>query len=311
MLKFMKPRALKDATLVLLIAPCLAAASACSSGGRSFLATRTSIDVNDGPICGAAVVDHDTCRPGDFGGGHWERDSDFPPFTLPQSGSRGGAESVAAAIRAHYLGSPFFDGDVHPYCKRGLTAGIFRPDNTDIFPSDSTSLQEYDLAKMIEDRAVRPLTTRLHTALEARAPYEASGITARFYERLMEEVHDRVNARIVWFVARYPGGIPDMARNEYLRRCLQEARDHDASVVTGVAGYVVLDNRIDNTISSDDVLYRALDRATAGYEDFTVDGGLKQSLAREWRDRVAKIANIRMARQDLTATAWPLWVQLE
>jgi len=103
---------------------------------------------------------------------------------------------------------------------------------------------------MIEDRAARPITTRLHSALETRDTTEASGITSRFYDRIMEEVHERVNAHIIWFVSRYPGGVPDMARNERLRRCLQEARDHDSPVVTGVAGYMVLDNRIDNTIAS-------------------------------------------------------------
>jgi hypothetical protein len=283
---------------------CAAALGACASPGRNFLTTRTSIDVQDGPICGAAVIDNDTCRPGNFGGGKWVKDSDFPPFTISEYGFRGGTpQRVAAEVRAHYLGSPYYDGDVHSYCKMNI--------DTDLFPGDTTSLQEYDLSKMIEDRAVRPLTTRLHSGLQMRDAYEANGITARFYERIMEEVHERVQARYIWFVTRYPGGIPDMARNERLRRCLQEARDHDADIVSGVAGYIVLDNRIDNSVSSRDVMYRALDRATAGYDDFVLDGGLRHELGREWEERVAQIANIKMARQDLTSTAWPLWVQLQ
>ncbi|MET0385782.1 MAG: hypothetical protein ABW321_07475 [Polyangiales bacterium] len=281
------------------------------AGGRNFLKTRTSIDVTDGPICGASVVDPEECRPGDFGGGHWEKDTDFPPFTVSEGSRRGDAQRVASEVRQYYLGSPFYDGDVHPYCKRGITSGFFRPDTSDIFPPDSTTLQEYNLATIIDDRAVKPLTTRLHTALKTRDEDRASGITARFYERLNEEVRDRVQARIIWFVARYPGGVSDMARNEHLRRCLQEARDNDAPVVTGVAGYLVLDNRIDNSIASEDVFLRALDRATAGYDELNIEGGLKHDLANEWGDRVSDIANIKMARQDLTATAWPLYVQLQ
>ena len=293
------------AVRLLCVISCLGALSCARSGGRSFLATRTSIDVADAPICGAAVVDHDECRPGDFGGREWQKDTSFPPFSVSDYAVRRGVQSVIAEVRRHYLASPYYDGDVHSFCKNGL--------DTDVFPADSTNLQEYELSRVIEDRAVRPLESRLRTLVETREPSEAEAVTTRFHEYLMEDVNDRVQARVVWFVTRYPGGLPDIARNERLRRCVQELRNnHDAELVTGVAGYIILDNRIDHEIASEEVLFRALERATQGrYRDIDIDVDYKRAMAVEWQRKVSDVAQIKMTRQDLTAVAWPLWVQFQ
>jgi len=298
-------RAVPHAVRLLCVIACLGALSCARSGGRNFLATRTSIDVTDAPICGAAVVDHDECRPGDYGGREWQKDTSFPPFSVSEYAVRRGLQSVIAEVRRHYLASPYYDGDVHSFCKHGL--------DTDVFPPDSTNLQEYELARVIEDRAVRPLESRLRTLIESREPSEAESVTTRFHENLMEEVNDRVQARVVWFVARYPGGLPDIARNERLRRCVQELRSNDgAELVTGVAGYIILDNRIDHQVSSEEVLYRALERATQGrYRDIDIDREYKRAMGAEWQRKVSDVANIKMTRQDVTATAWPLWVQFQ
>jgi len=299
------PRVNRVAALALCIVPCFTALSCARSGGRNFLATRTSIDVTEAPICGAAVVDHEECRPGNYGGREWQKDTNFPPFSVSEYAVRRGVQSVIAEVRAHYLGSPYYDGDVHAFCKNGL--------DTDIFPADSTSLQEYELSRVIEDRAVRPLESRLRTLIETREPGESEAVTTRFHEHLMEEVNDRVQARVLWFVTRYPGGLPDIARNDRLRRCVQELRNNDgAEIVTGVAGYIVLDNRIDNEVASEKVVYRALERATQGrYRDIVIDTDYKHAMGVEWQRKVGEVANIRMARQDITAVAWPLWVQFQ
>jgi hypothetical protein len=287
------------------LASSLAGLSCHTSGGRNFLAGRTSVDVTEAPICGAAVVDHDECRPGSYGGNDWQKDSSFPPYTVSEYAVRRGVQHVIAEVRQHYLGSPYYDGDVHSFCKKGL--------DTDLFPADSTSMQEYELAKVIEDRAVRPLESRLRVLIESRDPRESDAVTTRFHESLMEEVRDRVQARFIWFVARYPGGLSDISRNERLRRCIQELRSNSGSeMITGVAGYIVLDNRIDNEISSEAVVYRAIERATTGrYRDVVVDTDYKRAMGAEWQRKVSDVANIKMARQDITAVAWPLWVQFE
>jgi len=283
---------------------CLSLASCARSGGRSFLATRTSID-SDMPVCAAGVVDHSECRPGAYGGQEWIREPSFPPFSISSFAVRRGIGNVMAEVRAHYLASPYYDGDIHSFCKQGL--------DLDLFPPDNTNLQEYKLAKVIDDRAVQPLENRLRQLLEASEARDTDGITRRFHNYLMEEVHDRVHANLLWFVTRYPGGLQDIMRNSRLRRCLQEVRGNEgAEIVTGVAGYIVLDNRIDNEIASEGVLYRALDKAMQGrYRDLLIDTDYRRAMGFEWNQKVTDVATIKMMRHDINAVAWPLWVQFE
>lgn len=290
------------------IAASLAATSCVEQSGRAFLANRTSIDVTEAPICGAMVVDHEQCRPGDFGGVPWTKAPNFPPYSVPERLVRDrddpNEERIIEAVRAHYLASPFYEGDIHSVCKAEV--------DEDVFPAGGTNLQRYNLAKVIEDRAVSPLTSRLRKMLDDRDPANSWALTSRFYNHLMEEVHERVQAKLLWFVTRYPGGMPDIARERTLRRCVQESRDNPgAALVTGVAGYIVLDNRIDTAIASPEIVHRALEQAMLGHGDITLEPEFKHSLGMQWQDQVSRVANIRMAREDATAVAWPLWVQLQ
>jgi hypothetical protein len=275
-----------------------------AQGGRSFLANRSSIDVSEAPVCASAVVDNEDCRPGNMGGSNWEKRPSFPPFSISDYAVRSGPRSIVAEVRTHYLGSPYYAGDLHARCKIGL--------DRDTIPEDNTALQEYELAGLIEDRAVKQVAGHLRHALDDTDSMEASAITTRFAERLSEEVHERVKARLLWFVTRYPGGAPDLVRNQSLRKCLQDARNNvGSSLVTGVAGYVVLNNQIDTAIGSGGVVQRALDYAMRGHDDLQLDPELRDELGMEWEQTVAQVAQIRIARNDVTAMAWPMWVQFE
>lgn len=296
---------MRDLTALLLcIAPAALLSSCVPHGGRSFLESRSGIDVTEAPICGAGVADYDRCRPRDMGGTAWERPPNFPPYSVPPHVARGNVHRIISEIRAHYLGSPYYAGDVHAFCKDGV--------DEDVFPEGGTSLQEYSLARVIEDRAVEPVTNRVQRVLQDRDASNASALTRRFYNALTDEVHERVHARVLWFVARYPGGLADLERERQLRKCLQESRDRNAQLVTGVAGYIVLDNRIDTAISSGEVVNRALDRALIRYSDeISIEPEFKHALAMEWHQRVTEVAHIKMPRDEMTTTAWPMWVQFQ
>jgi hypothetical protein len=301
----MTNRAIRDVAVWFCTVSCLTAIS-CSHAatGRSFLASKSGIDVRETGLCASAVIDNNDCRPEDFGRGHWEKYPSFPPYSVPERYVDGSEERVVAEVRRYYLGSPFYAGDVHTVCKRGTVRSAI--------PPDGTSLQNYELASVIEDRAVRDVTGRLKSALVRRNAADASSISRRFSSRLTDEVRERVRAKVVWFVARYPGGMPDMMRNEDLRRCVQEVQENPtALMVTGVAGYVVYSNHIDQTIGSETTVYRALDSALAGHEDVTLDANFRRNLALLWRDDVDRVASIKMARSDLSTVAYPLWVQFE
>ncbi|MET0389232.1 MAG: hypothetical protein ABW321_24885 [Polyangiales bacterium] len=299
-------RSRKHAVLVLCLLPALSLLSC--AGGKTFLASRSSIEVSDGPLCGAGVDNHKTCKPEDFGEGHWEREQNFPSFTVSEYTGRLSIREIAQEIRAYYLGSIYYEGDVHSYCKRQYKSEVFWSD--DKYPGDGTELQVYDVREMLEKRAIRPMTTRLRSELNSTSRYDVSGIANRFYEYMMDAMRERVDARVLWFVIRYPGGIPDMAHHQELRRCVNEANDHHGEIITGVAGYAMLKNDIDNTIADEGIVYRAISRATSGF-DYTIDESLKRRLADQWREEVDRIAHVRLTRQDITATAWPMWVKYD
>ena len=313
MLRCMKTQAFRKARLgsCILAVLCTGALGCMEQGGRAFLASRTGVDVTEAPICGAMVADHEQCRPGDYGGAPWTKAPNFPPFSLPSRLVRdrgdidpSDEERIIESVRAHYLAAPYYAGDLHAVCKAHV--------DDEVYPGGSTNLQRYVLADVIEDRAVEPVSARLRKVMDDRDPDNAWAITSRFHEYLSDQVQHRVRARLLWFVMRYPGGLPDIARERELRRCVQETRDNaGAQMVTGVAGYIVLDNRIDTAISSDEVVYLALDRAMLGHTDIALEPEFRHSLAMQWQERVSQVAQIRMARQDATATAWPLWVQLQ
>ena len=42
-----------------------------------------------------------------------------------------------------------------------------------------------------------------------------------------------------------------------------------------------------------------------------IDPGLRRSLASEWENKLDRIARVKLTRRDVTATAWPLWVQYD
>jgi hypothetical protein len=283
-------------------------AMSCASGpgtGRAFLEDKTGIALGEpASACASGVVDNEECRPNAVGTGEWHKRGDFPSYSVSARAVEDGDQTVVAEVRAHYLGSPFYDGDVHSVCKNGVP--------NDAYPPDGTSLQDYDLAAMIEDRAVKDLAKQLQAALDAKKVANASDITRRFHEGLAHEVHARVKARLIWFVARYPGGRPDITRNDKLKSCIEEQRTNsDASLVTGVAGYIVMANKIDTAISGEATLVSALDSALAIESGASLDPEVRNSLALRWKNDVDRVAQIKTARQDMSTVAWPLWVQFQ
>lgn len=299
---------MKPFTAFLLCVAPVMTAQACAlvaGNGQKSFEDRTGIKVNEAPVCAAGVSDYDRCRPRDSGGASWMAAANFPAYSLPHRLARGGnIDRIMAEVRAHYLGSPFYAGDVHSVCKDDV--------DEEIFPEGGTSLQEYDLALTLEDRAVKPVVNRVRRLLMDRESRDAYALARRFENHLMDEVHDRVQARGLWFITRYPGGVADIARERQLRKCLQETRSRGAQLITGVAGYMAMENRIDSAIGSHEVVNRALDLALRGHEDdIQIEPELRHALGAEWHGRVSGVAQIKMPRRDLTVTAWPLWVQFQ
>lgn len=306
---------MKGTTFVFLLA--IASAACTSVGGNSgqqFLAAKTGIELRDPPsVCGTDVDNYEDCRPHNFGPGHWERTNAFPPYTVKDADDS--VDEMIGEVRAHYLGTPFYAGDIHAFCKPKI-------DDDDI-PAEGTTLQEYNLAKILEDRAVRASTAEVKDALDAKSVDGAARISDQVKSNLTREVRNKVKARVIWFVTRYPGGAADIERNKSLRRCVEEAKANpNAKVVTGIAGYLIVQNKVDLAVGRQSTLLNALDEALESGrhkwywpfgegDEVNLDSATKHRLAEGWAMNVERVAGIRTARNDLTSTAYPLWVQLQ
>jgi hypothetical protein len=114
-----------------------------------------------------------------------------------------------------------------------------------------------------------------------------------------------------------------MTRNKGLKRCMEEVETNPESrVVTGVAGYLVVENKVDAAVGRESTLVNALDAAlesgrTRWYwpwsedDNVSLDARTKHNLARRWTENVERVAGIATARNDLSTTAYPLWIQLQ
>ena len=63
---------------------------------------------------------------------------------------------------------------------------------------------------------------------------------ARFREELRRIVSQKIQVKLVWFVATYTGGRYAIERSQTLHQCFEEVQSHageGAQLVTGVAGF--------------------------------------------------------------------------
>jgi hypothetical protein len=287
-----------------LVLCCSSVAACVKSAPPTFLEQKTGIVLAERAECGSSLTGNERCAPERFGAAVWEKNAALPPYSVSEQAVRLGARAVVAEVRLHYIGSPFYDNDVHVVCKSELSESAL--------PSTGTSMQDYDLGAALQDRAVRPVTMEFLSVLESKGVASAHELARRFGARLKLEVQQRVQARVLWFETRYPGGRADLERNLHLRACVDEQQQaKQAKLVTGLAGYVVMKNRVDASIDSPRVISIALESALASHDSAKLPIELRARLEDSWADRVASVALFKSQRSEVGATVWPLWVQYE
>lgn len=278
----------------------------CGTTGREFLASKTGIDIpRPISVCASGVIDNDDCEPTQSGGSKWQRNTNFATYSVTGASLGDGSyQKIVAAVLTHYLGSPFYEGDVHANCKAGL------PD--DAVPATGTILQDFDLAAKLQETAVTEVASRLKAKLQARSVPAAVQIADDFKAKLSKDVASKIQARFLWIVARYPGGRADIEANSALKKCSDEVHGAGkASFVTGVAGYIILANRTSASISSESTVANAMSLSLDGKVEAGAVGQLTVEMGNEWKTSVDKVVHIDIDKQDLTTTAYPLWVQFE
>lgn len=298
----------------------------CGITGRDFLNGKTGVVLPEGiSVCSTGVQDSDYCEPKGGGGSKWSKSENFPSFTVPivpatlDGGVSLGSTAVPPTnaeitatldlVRTNYLGSPYYGGNLHTLCKSTVQPNAI--------PTTQGITQDIDLAALIKTRSVSEVTLQLRAKLNALKIPASASIENDFRSSMDAAVAQKIQARFVWFVMQYPGGRPDISKNPHLQSCVAEATAHKkdkggSSVVTGVAGFLILRNTTDATISDSSATSNALRVALQGSSipaaaAIQLDGDISTS----WTKSVEKVAQIQFSRKDLTVVSFPLWVQFE
>jgi hypothetical protein len=284
-----------------------ALAASCCLGcfsARAYIADKTQIELTDDiSVCSQGVDDFQSCKPARSGGAEWVFNDNFDVFAA----TGGTYEQNLDQIRWRYLGTPYYRGSLHLECRA----------NVPISAVPSLMLaDDVDLASELQRTTVAEIAARAVFRLRAEGVDVSAEAEAVFKDRLREDVNAKVGARFFWFLTKWTGGKDSIARTPELRPCVDEVAYHNrneagsASFVTGVAGLMVLSNRVDTTVSSDSTILSALSGIIpTPYSPEVIE--IQEEIAVEWRESIERKFTVRGSRRAVSQTVYPLWVQFE
>jgi hypothetical protein len=271
---------------------------------RSYIADKTQIELtNDISVCSQGVEDFRTCEPGRLGGAKWVFNDNFDVFAVT------GGDNYQISldqIRMRYLGTPYYHGSLHLECHDGLMLQDF----PNLMLAD-----DVDLASELQRTTVMEIAAKVVLKLRAQGVDFPPGVEAQFRKQLNEDVASKVGVRFFWFLTKWTGGKDSIRRNHNFKSCLQEVDQQisdgeSASIVTGVAGLMVLSNRVDTTVSSESTILAALSATVPQAHSATLME-MQGEIAAEWKDAVQKKFTVRGSRTSISQTVYPLWIQFE
>ncbi len=271
---------------------------------RSFIADKTQIELTDDiSVCSQGVDDFKTCKPGRFGGSDWTFNNNFDVFAVTGHDYQQNVDQV----RVRYLGTPYYRGSLHLECHQDLPPEAF----PDLMLAD-----DVDLASELQRTTVTEIAAKVVLKLRAKGVDFSASAEAEFRNRLKEDVASKVGVRFLWFLTKWTGGRDSIVKNGYFKQCVDEvesqnrANSGSASLVTGVAGLMVLSNRVDTSVSSDGTILAALSATVpTAYSAQLFE--LQGEIAAEWRNAVQKKFTVRGSRTSISRTVYPLWIQFE
>ncbi len=278
-----------------------AAQLACGGTAHDFVQAKTGIDV--GPevrLCSNGVLHDDpSCRPNGGGGMPWVRNENFDIFPVNPVNRQRNLEGLLYLAKQRYLGTPYWRGHLQPACK---------PEE-DLGPAAVTAVDFINLAARLDEEINRSFVgDALASFGSASAPIDGR-VEAAFRDALRRIVEQKIHVALLWFVTTYTGGRYAMALNPALARCNQDVLSHTndgAQFVTGVAGFIVLENQADVSINSAQNVAEALNVAVGGSMPV-----IDAKLTGAWQKTVGNVIHVDTSTFAMTQTVYPLWVQFE
>lgn len=277
----------------------------CSPTAYDFLHDKTGIEVaREVRICSGGVLrDDPRCKPSGRGGAAWIRNENFDIYNLQRPIDFTRWPSALEEISVRYLGTPHWNERIQPACKDDLPEGSL-PVHADV------GVDSIDLTEKLKQETVQSFSIDLMARLQRDGFPVNPGVEMRFRDFLARAIEQRVRARLLWFVATYPGGRYAFESSPAFTRCRQVVHDHErdgARFVSGVAGFIVLENFADTSINNGSALDEALGAVAGPGASRLVDAKLRAS----WEKTVHRVVRVEAHTQAMTQTVYPLWIQFE
>lgn len=277
---------------------------ACTPTAHEFLQDKTGIEVaREVRVCSNGVLrDDPRCRPSGRGGAPWVRNENFDIYNLQKPTDLAHWQSAIGEISVRYLGTPHWNERIQPSCKEDLPEGAL-PVAAD------ASVDAIDLTAKLQQEAIQAFSVDAMASLRAVGLPVNPGVEARFRDQLARAVEQRINVRLLWFVVTYPGGRYAFENTPAFTRCRQAVHDHEregARFVSGVAGFVVLQNVSDTSLTSTSTVAEALAGVVADPTPI-----LTAKLMAKWERAVNRVVHVQARTQAMNQTVYPLWIQFE
>jgi hypothetical protein len=259
-------------------------------------------------ICSQSVTDTATCEPGGTGSARWQKNDNFDVFSVSDEATAQGWEAELNEVRLRYLGTPYYDGAVHLECKANITLGQMPV-------VDNPMSDSIDLTATMKSEVVNEVTASAIVKLSGRGYAFSAELQDKFKSALRKSVEDNASVKYLWFLVKWTGGRDSISRNSAFQSCLDDVKSHEdkpggASLVTGVAGLLLLENKIDTSITGESTVTNAL--------SLTFGGALPQPVATasadigsEWKHSIGKRFSISGRLEGRSQTVYPLWIQFE
>lgn len=259
-------------------------------------------------ICQGATRDLRTCQP-DAGTG-WDRVLSLPPFPLPAriNGSTPD-DTITAAVSSRYLGAGYGRGIPHFACLDSQAV----QQSLDPLRGNWT-VQSTGVVQTIEREAVREGLIQFRGALKnvQVTPALRGAAEARFEAALRDSIRANTSQRadLKWVAVRLEADDLLLRGITELQGCRSFALERQGSLITGVAGLVIMANAAQGSYVTESMFRNSAQVAlsAAGIVNATLPEALANASA-TWQRSVTTRISTSIETRTSRPTFYPFWVQ--
>lgn len=262
-------------------------------------------------LCRGASLNQFTCEPTTSG---WEPVSSVSEYTLPENVSdTSSTRTIGAAVSAAYLGAGFGDiGGRRQIAMACLNDTAIRA--LDRFRPAPTMIRS-NVLQAVETEAVRDGVARFNTVLNATNLSRARKVDARgsFEAALRDSLRSQTSqsTALRWVVVSLNATESDLRGLPGLEGCRTFVEENDGSIVTGIAGLVLMKNQGVQTYATSSMFARSASAALNVSLDAMSPqvGEAVANASTTWSARTSRRIATQIDYELSQPVFYPFWVQ--